>query len=261
MEKYRRWLARPAGEVRRFEDVDRERADRVLEEAAREGRLLLPVPQALEVLEAYGIPVAPYRVVGSAEEAARAADELGYPVVLKAVAPGLSHKSEAGAVALDLDEPEAVRVAYREMKSAAAGWPDGAEMTGAVVQPMVRGGRETIVGMTLEPNFGPLIMFGLGGVYVEALGDVTFRVQPVADVDAREMVRDIRGARLLEGVRGEPGVCFERLAEVLERVSQLVGDHPEIRELDVNPFLAFREPERCVAVDARILVGEPVEDA
>ncbi len=261
MEKYRRWLARPAGEVRRFDDVDRERADRVLEEAADEGRSLLPVPQALAVLEAYRIPVAPYRVVGSADEAAVAASELGYPVVLKAVAPGLSHKSEAGAVALDLDEPAAVRVAYRDMEAAAADWPDGAVMTGAVVQPMLRGGRETIVGMTLEPNFGPLIMFGLGGIYVEALGDVTFRVQPVTDVDAREMVRDIRGSRLLEGVRGEPGVCFERLAEVLERVSQLVGDHPEIRELDVNPFLAFQEADRCVAVDARILVGEPGADA
>ena len=257
MEKYRRWLARPTGEVRQFEDVDRERADRVLAEATSEGRALLPVPQALEVLEAYRIPVAPYRVVESADEAAAAASELGYPVVLKAVAPGLSHKSEAGAVALDLDEPRAVRVAYSDMESRASTWPDGAVMTGAVVQPMVRGGRETIVGMTLEPNFGPLIMFGLGGVYVEALGDVTFRVQPVTDVDAKEMVRDLRGARLLEGVRGEPGVCFERVAEVLERVSQLVGDHPEIRELDVNPFLAFPEPERCVAVDARILVGEP----
>lgn len=257
MEKHRRWLARPVGEVRHFEDVDRERADRVLAGAASEGRTLLPVPQALEVLEAYRIPVVSYRVVESADEAAAAASELGYPVVLKAVAPGLSHKSEAGAVALELDESRAVRVAYRDMESRAATWPDGAVMTGAVVQPMVRGGRETIVGMTLEPNFGPLIMFGLGGVYVEALGDVTFRVQPVRDVDANEMVRDIRGARLLEGVRGEPGVCFERVAEVLERVSQLVGDHPEIRELDVNPFLAFPEPERCVAVDARILVGEP----
>ncbi len=258
MEKYRRWLARPAGEVRRFEDVDRGRADRVLSEAVREGRTLLPVPQALQVLEAYGIPVAPYRVVSSADEAAAAASELGYPVVLKAVAPGLSHKTEAGAVALDLDEARAVRVAYRDMEVRSASWEE-ATMTGAVVQPMVLGGRETIVGMTLEPNFGPLIMFGLGGVYVEALGDVTFRVQPVTDVDAREMVRSIRGARLLEGVRGEPGVAFDRVSEVLERVSQLVGDHPEIRELDVNPFLAFPEAEQCVAVDARILLRSSAE--
>jgi acetyl coenzyme A synthetase (ADP forming)-like protein len=254
MEKYRRWRARPAGEVRRFEDVDRERAARVMREAAAGGAALLPVPQAFEVLEAYGIPVAPYRVVRDAEEAAAAASELGLPAVLKAVAPGLSHKSEAGAVALELDEPDAVRDAYREMEVRSASWPDGVVMSGAVVQPMVRGGRETIVGMTLEPNFGPLIMFGLGGVYVEALGDVAFRIQPVTDVDAREMLTAIRGAPLLQGIRGEPGVALERLAEVLERLSQLVGEHPQIRELDVNPFLAFPEPDRCVAVDARILV-------
>ena len=256
MEKHRRWLDRPTGRVRTFEDVDAGRATRVLERAASEGRNLLPVPEAMELLETYGIPVAPYRTVEDADGAAGAAYELGFPVVLKAVAPGLSHKTEAGAVALDLEDEEDVRKAYREMERGAREWPDGAEMTGAVVQPMIAGGRETILGMTLEPNFGPLIMFGLGGIYVEALGDVTFRVQPVTDVDAREMTRSIRGAKLLEGVRGEPGVDFDRLTEVLQRVSQLVGDHPEIQELDVNPFLVFPEGDRCVAVDARVVIAE-----
>ena len=114
------------------------------------------------------------------------------------------------------------------------------------------GGRETIVGMTKEPRFGPLLMFGLGGIYVEALRDVVFRVQPVTDVDAAEMVRSIRGFPLLEGVRGEPPVDFELVEEVIQRVSQLVGEHPEIRELDINPFLAFEEGAGSAAVDARI---------
>jgi len=259
MEKHRRWLDRPTGQVRRFEDVDAGRASRVLERAASEGRNLLPVPEAMELLEAYGIPVAPHRTVESADAAAAAAYDVGFPVVLKAVAPGLSHKTEAGAVALDLEDEEDVRKAYRDMERRAREWPDEAEMVGAVVQPMLRGGRETIVGMTVEPNFGPLIMFGLGGIYVEALRDVTFRVQPVTDVDAREMTRSIRGAKLLEGVRGEPGVDFDRLIEVLQRVSQLVGDHPGIQELDVNPFLAYPEGDRCVAVDARVVIAEDGE--
>jgi acetyltransferase len=125
---------------------------------------------------------------------------------------------------------------------------------------MWTGGRETIVGMTMEPQFGPIVMFGLGGVYVEVQRDVAFRVQPVSTVDAGEMIRSLRGYRILEGVRGEKGVDLERLAEVIERVSQLVGDHPEIREMDINPFLAFPLGQASVAVDARFRIG-PADSA
>ena len=253
MERHRRWLERPAGDVRSF-DVDRGRAEEVLDRAEGEGRGLLTVDESLEVLEAYGVPVAPHAVAGGAEEASEAARALGWPVVVKAVAPGLVHKTEAGAVHLGLESEEEVRRAVRDVVRRAGEWED-ATLRGVLVQSMVAGGKETIVGMTTEPAFGPLIMFGLGGIYVEALGDVTFRLQPVTDVDAREMVRSLRGVRLLEGVRGERGVDLERVAEVLQRVSRLVGDHPRIAELDVNPFLAFPEAERCVAVDARVMVG------
>jgi acetyl coenzyme A synthetase (ADP forming)-like protein len=254
MERQRRWLDRPVGEVRAF-DVDAEAAGRVLDRAAAGGRRLLTVTESLEVLDAYGIPTAPYRSAADEGEAVQAARDLGFPVVLKAVAPGLSHKTEAGAVRLELEDEEDVRAAWREIAESSEAWED-ARLDGMVVQRMLSGGRETIVGMTTEPNFGPLIMFGLGGIFVEALGDVTFRLQPVRDVDAREMVRSIRGAPLLEGVRGEPGVDRERLAEVIQRISQLVGDHPRIAELDVNPFLAYPRADRCAAVDGRILLHE-----
>jgi acetyltransferase len=127
-----------------------------------------------------------------------------------------------------------------------------ADVDGVLVQKMVDGGKETIVGMAGDPQFGPVLMFGLGGIYVEALGDVVFRVQPVTDVDAREMVRSIRGRKLLEGVRGEPPCDLAAVEEAIQRISQLVGDHSEIRELDVNPWLAF--PRGGVAVDGRISV-------
>jgi len=127
-----------------------------------------------------------------------------------------------------------------------------------MVQRMWSGGRETIVGVTMEPRFGPIVMFGLGGVYVEVQRDVSFRVQPVSTVDALEMIQSLRGYQILEGVRGEKGVDLETLAEVIERVSQLVGDHPEIREMDINPLLAFPEGEVSMAVDARFRVGPRV---
>ena len=127
------------------------------------------------------------------------------------------------------------------------------EVEGVLVQKMVPRGKETIIGMTLDPQFGPVLMFGLGGIYVEALKDVVFRVQPVTDVDAAEMVRSIRGVRLLEGVRGEPASDLRAVEEVIQRVSQLVGDHQEIREMDVNPWMAF--PQGGVAVDGRIRIA------
>jgi acetyl coenzyme A synthetase (ADP forming)-like protein len=254
MERHRRWLEREDGSVREFE-VDAARVDSILDRVQDAGRTLLTVDESLRVLEAYGIPTAPHRTVQTGEEAAAAAREIGGPVVLKAVAPGLVHKTEAGAVHLDLEDEDEVRSAFREIRDRARGWED-AELVGVLVQSMVDGGKETIVGMTMEPNFGPLVMFGLGGIYVEALGDVTFRLPPVTDVDAREMIGSIRGANLLAGVRGERGVDADRVAEVIQRVSQLVGDHRRIGELDINPFLAFPDAGDCVAVDGRVLLGE-----
>ncbi|MFQ5888996.1 MAG: acetate--CoA ligase family protein [Gemmatimonadota bacterium] len=268
MYRYRRWLERPAGIVREFE-VDAGRVDAILTTALADGREYLALVETFEVLRCYGIPAVESRHAEDAEGAVAMAAAVGYPVALKAAAPAILHKTESGAVKLGLRTDDEVREAFREIRSAVSGKPvaspEGGRPVpssrrregfgGVLVQRMIRGGRETIVGMVLEANFGPLVMFGLGGIYVEVLRDVTFRVQPVSDVDAGEMVRSLRGYPLLVGVRGEAGVDLEFLAEVIQRVSQLVGRHPQIRELDINPFLAFPEAARCLAVDARIRVA------
>ena len=256
MWRYRQWLDRPVAEVRRF-DVDSTRTRQIVVTALREERERLTVPEAFEILECYGIPIAPFRIATDEESVIAAAHEMGYPVVLKAVSPDIVHKTEAGAVKLDLRDDDSLRAAWREIAKALDSEGSEVREAGVLVQRMWTGGRETIVGMTMEPQFGPIVMFGLGGVYVEVQRDVAFRVQPVSTVDAREMIRSLRGYRILEGVRGEKGVDLDRLAEVIERVSQLVGDHPEIREMDINPFLAFPEGQASVAVDARFGIGPP----
>ncbi len=254
MYRHRCWLDRPAGQVRAFE-VDRAAVEGILSAAKAAGRQKLSEPEVMRVLEAYGIPVASWRMVRTEDEAAAAAAEVGWPAVLKVVSGKVVHKSDVGGVVVGVADEAEARAAYRrirvEVPAKAGIGPE--EIEGVLVQAMVRGGRETIVGMHVDPGFGPLLMFGLGGIYVEALGDVVFAVQPVTDVDAGEMVRSIRGLPLLEGVRGEAAVDLAAIEELIQRVSQLAGDHESIRELDVNPWLAF--PGGGVAVDGRITVG------
>jgi len=253
MYRQRRWIERPVGEVRAF-DVDRDAVVAILAAAREEGREKLTETEVMRVLEAYGIPVAPHRVARTVEEAIAAAEDVGFPVVLKILSPRIVHKSDVGGVVVGIEGVEELRAAWtRVTEDAPRRAGIGAdEVDGVLVQKMVGGGKETIIGMTGDPQFGPVLMFGLGGIYVEALGDVVFRVQPVTDVDAREMVGAIRGARLLRGVRGEPASDLAAVQDVIQRVSQLVGDHDEIREMDVNPWLAF--PEGGVAVDGRISI-------
>jgi acetate---CoA ligase (ADP-forming) len=254
MYRYRRWLERPVGQVRRF-DTDREAVAKILADAKAEGREKLSETEVMRVLQAYGIPVAPYAVARTADEAARAAAEIGYPVVAKVLSPRIIHKSDVGGVVVGVEDEAELRAAFGRLTSevpARAGI-DAGEVDGVLVQKMVGRGKETIIGMTLDPQFGPVLMFGLGGIYVEAMKDVVFRVQPVTDVDAREMVRAIRGAALLQGVRGEPASDLAAVEETIQRISQLVGDHDAIREMDVNPWMAFAEGG--VAVDGRITVG------
>lgn len=254
MYRYRRWLERPAGQVRTF-DVDRDAAAAIIAAARDEGREKLSETEVMRVLQAYGIPVAPWRAARTADEASQAAADLGWPVVMKVLSPRIVHKSDVGGVAVGVEDEAGVRAAFHRLTTevpARAGI--GGEMVdGVLVQKMVPRGKETIIGMTLDPQFGPVLMFGLGGIYVEAVRDVVFRVQPVTDVDAAEMVRAIRGVGLLQGVRGEPASDLAAVEEAIQRISQLVGDHDAIREMDVNPWMAF--PTGGVAVDGRIRVA------
>lgn len=254
MYRHGRWQARPAGAVRAY-DADRATVAAIVAEARAEGREKLTETEVLLALEAYGVPVAPYRVARTAEEARAAAEALGWPVVLKLLSPKLIHKSDVGGVAVGIRGADALREMFRRMTEevpARAGISP-ADVEGVLVQKMVTGGKETIVGMHHAPGFGPLLMFGLGGIYVEALGDVAFRLHPVSDQDARDMVRAIRGIKLLEGVRGEPPCDLAAVEDVIQRISQLVGDHPQIRELDVNPWLAL--PTGGVALDGRMTIS------
>lgn len=233
--------------------VDRERAARALWRAGSGGGGKLGELEALELVAAYGIPTVGTRLVASPEEAARAATAIGLPIALKVVSPNVVHKSDVGGVRLGLETPVEVATAAAEMLNTVARAAPQARVAGLLVQQMVSGGRETIVGMSRDPSFGPLLMFGLGGVYVEALHDVVFRIAPIHALDAHDMVHAIRALPLLEGVRGAPPVNFAALTDVLLRISQLAMDHPEITELDVNPLLAF--PGGVKAVDARVLVA------
>ena len=252
LRRQREWTARPVGSPPVIH-VDRARAARALAGSCANGKRKLGELEALELLAAYGIPVAESRLAASPEEAARVAAELGFPVVLKAVSPELVHKTDVGGVRVGLTTPMDVATSAAEMVDAVTRALPHAHLTGLLVQSMVSGGRETIVGMSHDPAFGPLLMFGLGGIYVEALKDVVFRVAPIMPLDAHDMVRSIRGVALLDGIRGAPPVDFAALTDVLLRVSQLAIDHPEIAELDVNPLLAFSTGVK--AVDARVLVA------
>jgi acyl-CoA synthetase (NDP forming) len=208
-----------------------------------------------ELLGAYGIAMPADRVARSEDEAAGAAQALGLPVVLKLVSKSITHKSDVGGVALDLRSESEVRAAYRGIAARLAerGW--SGKMEGVLVQPMIREGVEAIVGVTHDRSFGPLVMFVIGGVHVELLRDVAFRVHPLTDRDARELVRSVRGFPLLEGYRGAPPGDVAALEELLQRVSQLAGDHPEIAEMDLNPLKVLPPGRGCVVVDARVLVA------
>jgi acetyl coenzyme A synthetase (ADP forming)-like protein len=257
--RYAAWRRRPV-EQAPPEFVADDAAVAALLDAAGEGGYLGPA-EAFRVLELYGIPAARWRLV-AAEPAAADADtaavlaaaaEIGYPVVLKGVAPDLVHKSEAQAVQVDLRGPAELAAAVAAMRRGIAA--AGHRLSGFLVQEMARGGHEVIFGVTTDPRFGPLLMFGLGGKYVEVFEDVRFGVLPLDAYEAREMVRGIRGIRLLTGVRGEAGADLELLCEVLLRLAQLVARHPRIAELDVNPFLAAPARQAAKALDVRLRIA------
>jgi acetate---CoA ligase (ADP-forming) len=248
--RYAAWRRRPADVPAPEFDVDDREVAAILGGVA-EG--YLDPAATFRVLELYGVPLARWRLARDRDEAVAAAREIGFPVVLKAVVPGLVHKSDVGAVQVDLrDEDELVRAAAEMERRILAA---GQSLDAFLVQEMARGGHEVIFGITTDPRFGPLLMFGLGGKYVEVFQDVRFAVTPLDAEEAREVIRGIRGFKLLEGVRGEPGADLDLLAEILLRLAQLSQRHPRIRELDVNPFLAGPDRESAKALDARIRVG------
>jgi acyl-CoA synthetase (NDP forming) len=225
----------------------------VIDRAKSEGRAVLTEIESKQILEEAGIPAASARLARTADEAVKAAAELGYPVVLKIVSPDVTHKSDVGGVKLDLDSAETVAAAFQEITKAVKRQQSEARIEGVAVQKMARPGIEVIVGMSKDPQFGPVLMFGLGGVLVEVLKDVAFRIVPLEARDARQMIREIKGFPVLEGFRGQEPADLEALEKLLLKVSAFVEAHPEIEELDLNPVFAYKDG--ALAVDARIVVG------
>ncbi|HEX4825005.1 MAG TPA: acetate--CoA ligase family protein [Candidatus Polarisedimenticolaceae bacterium] len=247
--RYRELRDRPAGKTVRYKAEPR-RAKKAIATARRAGRTMLAADEVREVLTAYGLALAPSALASSAGEAIDAAQEFGYPVVLKASSARISHKSDVGGVKVDLRNADEVGQAYRDL----VGRLRKADPKIRVqVQPMITGGRETILGMTRDPQFGPVLMFGLGGIFVEVMKDVAIRIHPLTDVTARGMIERIKGFPLLAGARGDVPVDLAFLEESLLRLSQLVGDlEDDLAELDLNPLIVTSDRKRSFIVDARI---------
>jgi len=246
--RYHRIRTRDAGRIKNISDVDKSRAEKIISVAENAGRHMLLADEVYQILDAYRIPVADWRMAGSVDEAAAMAEEIGFPVVVKADAASVIHKSDMGGVAVNLKDAGAVKAAAKKMADELA-----ADDLRFFVQKFMPGGMEIILGAKAEEGLGHMIMFGLGGIFVEVLKDVVFNLTPVTDSDAKEMLAGIKGAPLLAGTRGQKGVDQAAIEALLCRLSQLVGDLPIITEMDLNPVMAFEDG--LFAVDARIAIS------
>jgi len=225
----------------------------VIEKALAENRAKLLEHEALALVEGYGVPVPGYRLAQGPREAVEAAREIGFPVVLKVVSPDIVHKSDVGGVVVGLDTPEGVEKACTEMLDNVKRRVPEARIVGVLVQGMApRGGLEVVVGGVRDPVFGPAVMFGLGGIFIEVFRDVSFRVSPFTRRDAEEMIREVRAYRVLRGVRGQPPRDIEALVDIIMAVQRLMEENPEVKELDLNPVLSY--PQGALAVDARVIL-------
>jgi acyl-CoA synthetase (NDP forming) len=229
-------------------------AHEIIGRAREEGRTVLTEAESKQLLAGLGIRTTQMRTAASREEAAAVSREVGYPCVLKVASPDITHKSDAGGVKVGLADEVQVAAAYDAiMASCRAAFPE-ADIEGVTVQDMAPPGLEVIVGMATDPQFGPVLMFGLGGVWVEVLKDVSFKIAPLTRDDARAAISEIRAAALLEGFRGADPVDKAALEDILLRVSEFVTATPEVREMDLNPVFAY--PDGATAVDARVILGE-----
>ncbi len=248
MNRYRTYRSRPIGKPKSF-DVDRDEVAKILRRARRAKREALRDEEVEAVMKAYGFPVAPSRICRNAAEAIEFGSEVGYPIVLKAVSDEFSHKTDLGGVVVDLRSGDETAEAYRDLVQRMKVHDPKVRVR---AQKMITGGKEVILGVTDDPQFGPLLLFGLGGIYVEIMRDVSVRILPITDLDAREMIESTRGFPLLSGARGEKGVDLRLLEDCLLRLSQLISDFDGISELDLNPLIISPKGRLSAVVDARI---------
>jgi acetyltransferase len=254
MASYQNWRKQPPGDYQSFE-VDRERVQRTCNEVQRAGRLELGELEAREVMAAYGMRLPQSELARSPEEAAEIANRIGYPVVMKISSPDILHKSDIGGVRVGLQSASEVRDAFELIEYRARRYQPNADIRGMLIQEMAPKGRECLVGVSRDPQFGPLLGFGLGGIYVEVLKDVVFRLAPLSRQEAEAQVRAIRSFQILAGARGEAPADIGSVIETVLRMSQLVTDFPNIVEMDLNPLVVYDQGQGSIVLDARIILS------
>lgn len=234
-------------------NVNKEIVKNIIQEAQEKDMYTLGL-ESFDILKSYGIPTVGTAITKTLEDTVKAAEEIGYPLVMKIVSPQISHKSDVGGIKLNLNNADDVKAAYEDMMENIPKKEPNATLEGVQLQKMLSGGKEVIIGMVQDPTFGPMMMFGLGGIYVEILKDVKFAIAPVNEEEAREMISGIKTHELLEGTRGDKPMDTEAIADIILRISQLVTDFPEINEFEINPLMVFEEG--ALAVDMRLMLKE-----
>lgn len=259
MADYQEILKRPEPNYVTF-DVDKQAVRNLIDQVRSEGRLSIGDAEAREILTAYGMRIPQSELADTADKAIQVANQIGYPVVLKIASPDILHKTDVGGVKVGLQNDEQLRDAYELMIYRAKRYLPEARIWGCLVQEMIPSGNlEVLVGMNRDPQFGPLVTFGLGGIYVETLKDVTFRIAPFSKLDAENMLKEIRAKALLDGVRGNPAVDKQAIVDTLLRIGQLVQDFPEILEIDINPLTVFAKGQGAIAIDMRLVLAKVSE--
>ena len=253
LDQQRKWIEKPEGKIPCY-DVDRNKVENIIAKSLKEGRAQLTTLESIDVLQAYGIRACKYGLATNEEEVATLGNQIGYPVVMKMTSKTTSHKTDVGGVRINIQSEEQLRAEYRDLiaKLTEKGLIDGLE--GVIIQEMVKGSREMVCGIATDPQYGPMMMFGLGGVFVEVMKDVTFRIAPLTDNDAIDMIKSVKAYKLLEGARGTTPANINQIQETLLRLSQLVNDFNYIDELDINPLLISEKTGEGIAVDGRIKV-------
>ena len=237
-------------------------AKAIFKTARDEGRTFVLEHEAKDIMKAYGIPIPPYETAATAEEAVKKSEKIGFPAVLKILSKDVLHKSDAGGVKINLKNADEVKQAFAEIMDGAKayGKEKGIKVDlskGVFISDFADMGTEVIVGVTRDPQFGHALMFGLGGIFVEVLKDVTFRLIPLTEIDAREMIREIKAAKILDGIRGEAPRDVDALVDVIMAVSKMVEENQDITELDCNPVFLYEKGKGVLVVDARILIEGP----
>lgn len=259
MTNFTRWLRRPQTRIKKFK-VNKSKAKKIIDSVKKEGRPFLLEQESYEILKAYNFPVAKSIMAEDEVQATEAAEKIGFPVVLKVASPDVLHKFDFGGVKLNLKNKTEVRKGFQEILKNVLNMKPDAKIRGMIVEEMASEGKEIILGMNRDPQFGPILMFGLGGIYVEVLEDVTFRLAPIRELTAKMMITRTKTYKILEGFRGEKAYDIEAITDCLKRLSQLVTDFEDIKELDINPLIVYEKGKGCTIVDARIILTSEESD-